>query len=71
MLIKPLGFFAHHINDNSTESNKPERGDDQKKGILEKRSPYLGDFYQPPCTPRNTTGISSRRVSLFGFIRAQ
>jgi len=59
MFIKPLGFFAHSINDNRTESNKPERGDDQKKGIAQKRGPYLGDFYQPPRMPRNTTGISS------------
>ncbi|WP_279090202.1 hypothetical protein [Bartonella apis] len=59
MFIKPLGFFTHPINDNGTESNKPERGDDQKKGIAQKRSPYLGDFYQPPCIPRSATGISS------------
>ena len=59
MFIKPLGFFTQLINDNGAESNKPERGDDRKKGILEKRSPYLGDFYQPPCIPRSATGISS------------
>ncbi|WP_256435252.1 hypothetical protein [Bartonella choladocola] len=39
MFIKPLGFFAHSINDNGAESNKQGRGNDQKKGILEKRSP--------------------------------
>ncbi|MBI0026219.1 hypothetical protein H3S85_07030 [Bartonella sp. M0187] len=59
MFIKPLGVFISRLNDNSTESNKPERGDDQKKGILEKRSPYLGDFYQPPRVRRIATGISS------------
>ena len=59
MFIKPLGFFISRLNDNSTESNKPERGDDRKKGILEKRSPYLGDFYQPPRVRRIATGISS------------
>ncbi|MBH9982822.1 hypothetical protein H3S89_08450 [Bartonella sp. B10834G6] len=49
MFIKSLGVFTHPINDNGAESNKLRRGNDQKKGILEKRSPYLGDFYQPPC----------------------
>ena len=48
MFIKPLGLFAHPINDKSTESNKPERGNDRKKGITQKRSAYLGDFYQLP-----------------------
>ncbi|WP_303852928.1 hypothetical protein [Bartonella apis] len=59
MFIKPLGFFTHPINDNGAESNKSERGDDQKKGIAQKRSPYLGDFYQPRCVRRTATGISS------------
>ena len=48
MFIKSLGFFAHSINDNRTESNKPERGDDQKKGIAQKRSAYLDDVYHLP-----------------------
>ncbi|WP_422532187.1 hypothetical protein [Bartonella apihabitans] len=48
MFIKSLGVFISRLNDNGAESNKLRRGNDQKKGILEKRSPYLGDFYQPP-----------------------
>ena len=59
MFIKPLGFFISCLNDNRTESNKPGIGNDYKKGILEKRSPYLGDIYQPSCVPRSATGISS------------
>ncbi|WP_422536942.1 hypothetical protein [Bartonella apis] len=59
MFIKSLGVFTHPLNDNGTESNKLRSGDDQKKGILEKRSPYLGDFYQPPRVRRIATGISS------------
>jgi len=39
MFIKSLGVFTHPINDNGAESNKLRRGNDQKKGILEKRSP--------------------------------
>ena len=49
MFIKLLGFFTHPINDRGAESNELRRGNDQKKGIAQKRSAYLGDVYQPPC----------------------
>ena len=39
MFIKPLGFFISCLNDNGTERNELRRGNDQKKGILEKRRP--------------------------------
>jgi len=48
MFIKLFGFFISCLNDNGTESNKLRSGDDQKKSIAQKRSPYLGDVYQPP-----------------------
>ena len=71
MFIKPLGFFISRLNDNGAESNKPERGNDRKKSIVQKRSAYLGDFYQLPINAKKCYRNFINRVSPFDFKRAQ